>query len=94
MTKKKRNCKRCYKDKRKEQKTSVKRMGYETYLCFLRDRNCAVFKSVSVIVCVVLHFQWLPCLNVMKSVILGIVKTCQCYNKRNNYCILPCGVEH
>ena len=34
---------------------------------------CSVFTSVSVIHCnvcayVALHFQWLPCLNIMKSV--------------------------
>ena len=60
---------------------------------------CSVFMSGSLIhcnvcVCVALHFQWWPCLNIMKSVIPGIVKTCQCYNKCNIYCILPCGVEH
>ena len=60
---------------------------------------CSVFMSGSLIhcnvcVCVALHFQWWPCLNIMKSVIPGILKTCQCYNKCNMYCILPCGVQH
>ena len=40
MTKETRNCKKCYKEKQKEQKTSVKCMGCETYLCFQKDRNC------------------------------------------------------
>ena len=29
-----------YKEKQKEQKTNVKCMGCETYLCFQSDRNC------------------------------------------------------
>ena len=40
MTKERRNCKNCYKDKQKEQKTNVKCMGCKTYLCFLKDRDC------------------------------------------------------
>ena len=40
MTKERRNCKKCYKQKQKEQKTSVKCMGCETYPCFQKDRNC------------------------------------------------------
>ena len=63
---------------------------------------CSVFMSVSVIHCnvcayVALHFQWLPCLDIMKSVCDS--RDCEnmsvyCYNKCNIYCILPCGVEH
>ena len=36
----KKKCKKCYKEKQKEQKTNVKCMGCETYLCFQSDRNC------------------------------------------------------
>ena len=62
---------------------------------------CSVFISVRVIHCnvcayVALHFQWLPCLNILRNlfVIPVIVKTYQCHSKCNIYCILPCGVEH
>ena len=40
MTKERKNCKKCYKEKQKEQKTNVKCMGCETYLCFQSGRNC------------------------------------------------------
>ena len=31
---------KCYKEKQKEQKTNVKCMGCDIYLCFQSDRNC------------------------------------------------------
>jgi len=40
MTKERKYCKKCYKEKQKEQKTNVRCMGCETYLCFQSDRNC------------------------------------------------------
>ena len=40
MPKERNNCKKCYKEKQKEQKTNVKCMGCETYLCFQSGRNC------------------------------------------------------
>ena len=51
MTKERRNCKKCYKEKQKEQKTSVKCMGCETFLCFQKETLFSVFMSVSMIVC-------------------------------------------
>ena len=95
MTTERKNCKKVLQTE--TERAENKCMGCETYLCFQSDRNCSVFMSVSVIHCnvcayVAFHFQWLAGLNIMKSVIPGIVKACQCYNKRNSYCILPCGV--
>ena len=40
MPKERNNCKKCYKEKQKEQKINVKCMGCETYLCCQSDRNC------------------------------------------------------
>ena len=90
--------KKCYKEKQKEQKTNVWVVRL-TSVSRVIETVCSVFMSVSVIHCnvcvyVAFHFQWLPGLNIMKSVIPGIVKACQCYNKCNIYCILPCAVEH
>ena len=90
--------KKCYKGKQNK-KTNVQAV---ILTCVSRglETVCSVFMSVSVSVCVcvcmcvVLHFQWLPYLNVMKSVIPGNVKTCQFYNKCDNYCMLPDGVEN
>ena len=72
MTKERNNCKKCYKEKQKEQKTNV---WVVRLTCVSRaiETVCSVFMSVSVIHCnvcayVVLHFQWLPFLNIMKSV--------------------------
>ena len=39
VTKERKNCNKVL-EKQKEQKTNVKCMGCETYLCFQSDRNC------------------------------------------------------
>ena len=74
MTKERKKLKNVTKRNRKSRK-QMSNVWVVRLTCVSRviETVCSVFMSVSIIHCnvcayVALHFQWLPCLNIMKSV--------------------------